>query len=127
MRSAALKGGLCSLVFLATWLAQLASRSVAGVAQGWRAIAEPEAFVIHDVVVGHDDRCDKNKKETVSDVLVLWCRLLKWERHFGFALRGMPKLAASVHADERARALSFIFSTTGSGSFIVLATCSIVS
>ena len=68
MRSAALKGGLCSLVFLVASLAQLASGSVASVAQGWRAIAEPEASV--DVVVGHDDRCDENKKGMVSDVLV---------------------------------------------------------
>ena len=47
---------------------------VAGMAQGWCAIAKPEALVtssvMHDAVVGHDDRCDKNKKETVIDVLV---------------------------------------------------------
>ena len=49
----------------------------------------------------------KNEGETMSDVLVSWCQLLKWEKHSVFALRGMPMLATSVHADERACVLSF--------------------
>ena len=62
----------------------------------------------------------KNKGETASDVFVFWCQLLKWEKHSVFALRGMPKFATSVHADERTRALS------KPTSLAVLATLSIV-
>ena len=68
----------------------------------------------------------KNKGEMMSYVLVVWCQLLKWEKHFVFALKGMPKLAASVHADERACALPFL-SITGPVSFVALATFLIVS
>ena len=78
MRPAALEDGLCSLMFTVALLAKLAPGSIAGMAQGWCAIAEPDASV--DVVGGHD--VVKNRGETVNNVFVLWCQLLKWEKQF---------------------------------------------
>ena len=82
-------------------------------AQGWCAIAESDASI--DVVGGHD--VVKNKGETVSDVFVLWCQLLKWEKQFVLAPRGTPELATSAHADECARAFSLYSSQDPPASF----------
>ena len=56
----------------------------------------------------------KNKGEVVSDVLVLWCQLLKWKKQPASAPVGTSELVTSVYVDERARLLP-LFATRSAG------------